>query len=210
MPSQAKVVITDTELGKALRRKGASLDKYVEARQKLGVSPTRARVIASTPRLHIDAYAAAVGQGLNHAEIMEIVSGPFNLQVVVTLLDKGDATLDEALEACEAFVPIMGSYSYERLRGPAFNLTHHVIVDSVIMANKAGADKEKFLALAYEHGVNEAHALEAATARIDPHIYMHAVQRLGHSHEDIMASCASYHETREFERDIYATIVAGS
>lgn len=210
MPSAKKVEITDAELGKALRKKGLSLDKYVETRQRFAVSPTRARAIASSSRLSIDTYADALEQGFDHRQIIRLAEGRFNLQIVLEIMKRGKATLEEALEACEAGVPMLGSYSYPNLRGERFNISHQEIIAGIKKATAVQANKENFLAFLYDYRLDEGQALAAAKAWVHPPEYVYALRTLGMSHEEIMERCKSYGDTQEFERDMYAASIVAS
>jgi hypothetical protein len=201
------VKITDAELGLALR-KGISLDKYVEARRRLGLNPTRARAVASLQRLQIEHYQEALTVGLRHGQIVRLARGKFSLRPIIDLMRSG-ATLEEAYEVCESSAPITGSYSYCSLRSREFGLSHREIIRLVDVANsKQGVIAQRFLELVVGVKTDETLALEVAQTDLTPMYYLIATTRFDMTHEEIMDRCKTYQDTQEFERELHDVGIA--
>ncbi len=200
MPT-ATIEITDVELGRAFK-KGASLDKYVQVRRKFGISTRRALEV-SLSKLSIDDYADALQQGLRHGQIIGLANDPISLRCILDLMKHSRATVDEAYEACEVFVPLTGAYAYPSMRCD-YEVSHRDIVAAISrLAGAPGVNRRLFLAYTFCLKLNETQAIEAGRAGIDPALYAYATWDLDMIHEEILDRCKTAEEMHQFGREIH-------
>lgn len=201
MPLTTEIEITDAELGLALK-KGVSLDKYVEVRRKSGISPTRARNVASIRNLTVEDYETASSLGLRYGQIIGLTQSSVSIKYVLDFMKAG-ATYDEAFEACRAYALINGSFGYVALRFGSLGISHRAIVDACLVAVEADVSRELYLAYTFVTGISSTHAIEAARVLIDPVYYILATAQ-EFSHQEIIDSCSTQYDMDQFQKRIAA------
>lgn len=207
MPTAKEVEITGSELIRAMK-KGVSLDKYIAARQQFGISPTRARVVASLDGLSIENYAKASQLGMTHNAIVGLVRAGFRIGSVLMYMGHDGVTLDEAVEAYQYAVSPYGMCGYIALRFGDFKVSHREIMRLAGIAGTSGYVQQRFLEFACHVGLNDTQGLEAAKSYISPVSYMVAMLNLEFSHEDLMDICATRASTETFESELRAIMDA--
>lgn len=200
MPTTKEIEITDTELGRALR-KGVNLDKYVEVRQRFGISPTRARVVATLNNLSVENYAKASSLGLTHSTIVGLARAGFSVGSIVMYMDHRGVTLDEAVEAYEYSISPHGMCGYSSLRFD-HGISHREIIRLAAIAGTSGYVQQRFLEFVCFVGLDETRALEAAESYISPVSYVVAMLNLELPHHELVEICATQADTETFESEL--------
>lgn len=198
-----RVNITGDELLRAYS-KGVSLDKYADARD-LGFKIAQALIIAaSKSSVTIEAISECIGLGIRDSEIIGLIKTERNLDYVARILKSTSASTDEAIAAYDTGVPANGGFGYIALRTGQYNIDHQAMIDACETARKASVSRELFMAYTLVLGVDDAYAVDAARALLEPAYYVAATSQ-GLSHQQIIDRCDTYSHKEQFQLEITKT-----
>lgn len=189
MPTATTVTISDEQLLKELGaplQAGVSLDRYVEARRILGLTTRQARryAAASVSRANLNVFKDALDLGLRPSQILGLIETRRSLAYITTLMKRGGATIDEAVEAWGVGITDVGGFSYTALRQRG--VSHRQLIDEWTIAAKEGLRKDFYMAYRFAVKLTEAQAIEITRTELDPVTYVAAVEQ-GFDH-DVMVN----------------------
>lgn len=188
MTATTSVTVSDEQLLKELAaplRAGVSLDRYVEARRTLGLAVRQARryAAASEGRARSRDFQEALDLGLRPNQILGLIETRRSLVYITTLMKRGGATLDEAVEAWGVGITDVGGFSYTALRQRG--ASHRSVIDEWATAAKEGVRKDFYMAYRFAVKLTVAQAIEITRTELDPVTYVAAVEQ-GFEHDVIV------------------------